>query len=235
MARRDGERVAGSDAAPELAEEIRDVVRARILRATRQVLAKRGLATTVDEVASESGVSRRTVFRHFPAREQLFAAAIRDGLRSYGRHLPRAQRGTDTAEWLTEIVIAAHRLNAKNGRIYWELHALGPELDGELAAVAEERREGRDRFVARVCGNAWKQAGGKGSPPGWLHDAFAVHLSAFATQALAGDFGRTPEEAGRSSAKVLLASLDAALRERPVRAGADGRGAGPRRGRPESP
>jgi len=216
----DEERVAGR-ARPErdLSDELRDVVRTRVLRAARKVLAERGLATTVDEVAVAAGVSRRTVFRHFTTREQLFADAIRDGLRSYAGHLPRAERGTDIEEWLTEILVAAHRLNAKNGRIYWELHALGPELDGELAAVAAERRAGRDRFVERVCGNAWKQSGGAGKPPDWLLDAFAIHLSAFATQALIGDFGRSSEEAGRSSAKVLLASLEVALRERAGRSG----------------
>ena len=154
----DEEGVAGR-ARPErdLSEELRDVVRTRVLRAARKVLAERGLATTVDEVAVAAGVSRRTVFRHFTTREQLLADAIRDGLRSYAGHLPRAERGTDIEEWLTEILVAAHRLNAKNGRIYWELHALGPELEGELAAVAAERRAGRGRLRERVCGNAGKQ------------------------------------------------------------------------------
>src|SRR5262245_33272374 len=67
-----------------LADAQRDLARDRILRAARGALAERGLATTVDEVAEAAGVSRRTVFRHFDTRENLFAQALRDGLRSYG-------------------------------------------------------------------------------------------------------------------------------------------------------
>ena len=56
-----------------------DGTRGRILRAARQVLAQRGLATTVDHVAEAAGLSRRTVFRAFATRDRLIAEAVRDG------------------------------------------------------------------------------------------------------------------------------------------------------------
>jgi len=198
-----------------LADEQRDVARARILRAARTVMAARGLETTVDDVATAARVSRRTVFRHFETRERLLAEALRDGLRSYGQQLAMASEvgGADGADavWLVDLLTAAHRLNAKNGRIYWELAALGSDVEGELAAVAVERRENRRRFAARVTGAAWSARGGTASPPTWLVDTFAVHLSAFTTQALGGDFGRTPDEVALVSARVLEAALAAAL------------------------
>lgn len=197
-----------------LAEEQRDLARARIVRAARRVLAERGLATTVDDVARAAGVSRRTVFRHFATRENLFAVAIRDGLRTYGAHLPPRAPGDDLDAWLLEVLLAAHRLNAGNGRIYWELSVLEPQLTGELAAAAAERREARKQWVAGVTRSAWQARGGRGTPPAWLADTVAVHLSGFTTQSLAVDFDRSPDEVARVSARALGAALDAALAER---------------------
>ncbi len=210
---------ADATAAPaSLADEQRDVARTRIVRAARRVLADRGLATTVDDVAEAAGVSRRTVFRHFSTRENLFAVAIRAGLRAYGEHLPPAA-ADDLDTWLLDVLLAAHRLNAGNGRIYWELSVLEPELTGDLAAAAAERREARKQWAAAVTKIMWRARGGAGAPPTWLTDAVAVHLSAFTTQSLAVDFDRPPDDVARVSARVLDAALTAALAERADRPG----------------
>lgn len=210
------ERATTEPTAPSLLQEQRDVARARIVRATQRVLAARGLATTVDDVAAAAGVSRRTVFRHFSTRERLFAVAIRAGLRSYGDNVPRPPEGglvepaaLDT--WLLDVLLAAHRINARNGRIYWDLSALEHDLTGELAAVDAQRREARRAFAARVTATLWRGRGGPGEPPGWLVDAVAIHLSGFATQSLAGDFGRSPDDVARVSFRVVSAALAAAL------------------------
>jgi AcrR family transcriptional regulator len=195
---------------PSLADQHRNLARARIIRAAREVLAKRGLSTTVDEVADAADVSRRTVFRYFATRENLFAAAIRDSLRSYGERLP-PMTGVDLDAWVLALLVAVHRLNAHNGRMYWELAALEPELTGEIAVAAAERRERRKRFAARVASSMWRTRGGSGRPPAWFVDAVAVHLSGFTTQSLGGDFGRDPDDVAKVSQRVLLAALDAAL------------------------
>ncbi len=199
-----------------LADEQRDVARARIVRAARRALAERGLATTVDDVAAAAGVSRRTVFRHFTTRENLFAVAIREGLQAYADQLTPAPADGQggVGQWLEDTLRTAHRINARNGRIYWELSALETELPGELAAVALERRQRRKAFAASVSRTLWKGRGGTGRPPTWLIDAVAVHLSGFTTQSLAGDFGRTPDQVAEVSAKVLEASVAVAIAER---------------------
>jgi AcrR family transcriptional regulator len=200
-----------------LAEELRDVARTRILRAAREVLAERGLDATVDDVADASGVSRRTVFRQFATRDRLIAEAIRDGIRSYSDHLPIAAVDGDVSGWLSDLLTAVHHLNARHGRIYWELAALGPRLTGEIAAAANERREARVRLVNEVCRTVWRASGGSGRPPRWLTDAFAVQLSAFTTRALAGDFDRTPDHVAASSGRVLLAAVASAVEDQRLR------------------
>lgn len=197
---------------PSLTEEHRDHARARILHAARQVLAERGLATRVEDVAAAAGVGRRTVFRHFETRDALLAAAVTDGMRSYADHIPRPEPDTALDDWLEQALVAVHRMNARHGRIYWEL-AFAPDLGGELAEVAETRRAARRQLVRQVVNWSWRAGGGQGRPPSWLNDAFAVYLSAFATQALVGDFGRHPEEAGRVAARALSAAVTQAVTE----------------------
>jgi AcrR family transcriptional regulator len=72
---------------PTLADEKRQATVTRILRSARLYVAEYGLDVTVEEIAEAVGVSRRTLFRHFPTRDQLVAAAISAGLERYGELL----------------------------------------------------------------------------------------------------------------------------------------------------
>jgi AcrR family transcriptional regulator len=198
----DSAEVAAIDGKPRAAAD-------RILRAARLVLAQRGLSVRVEDVAEAAGVSRRTVFRHFQSREALLAAALRDSMRSYGDRIPRYEDGRPLAEWLHEAFVVAHEMNARHGRVYFEL-ALATELTGPLAEVAALRRAGRAELVKRFSETAWRASGASGSPPGWVVDAVAILLSAYATEALVGDFGRSPAEAGHVAAEALERAIAAA-------------------------
>jgi AcrR family transcriptional regulator len=203
---------AGKSTAPSLADEQREVAQARILRAAGIALAARGLTATVDDVAEAAGVSRRTIFRHFATRDALFVAVIRAGIRRYAEQIPAPPDGGDLRGWLAELLLVTHRLNARNGRVFWDLVGVRAEdLSADLAMVAAECRDSRNRFAADVTGLMWRARGGPGLPPQWLVDAVAVHLSGFTTQSLAGDLGRTPDEVARVSAHVIEAALTSAL------------------------
>jgi AcrR family transcriptional regulator len=200
--------------APSLGEAQRDLARARILRAAGQVLATRGLTATMDDVAEVAGVNRRTVFRHYATRDGLFAQAILAGVHRYGQQLPTAPEHGDLRAWLRELLVVTHRLNADNGRVFWEIAALPIDgLSAELAQAAHESRKARNSFAVKVTGRLW-QASGSGKPPRWLVDAVAVQLSGFTTQSLSGDLGRSPEEVADVAARVIEAAVDAARRSR---------------------
>lgn len=202
----------GTATAPSLADEQREVAQARILRAAGSALAARGLAATVDDVAGAAGVSRRTVFRHFATRDALFVTAIRAGVRRYAEQIPAPPDGDDLREWLVELLEVTHRLNARNGRVFWDLVGVrAADLSADLAMVAAECRDSRNRFATGVIGLLWRVRGGRGQPPQWLVDAVAVQLSGFTTQSLAGDRGRSPGEVAHVSAQVVEAALASAL------------------------
>jgi AcrR family transcriptional regulator len=205
--------VSGSGlAASSLADERREVAQQRILRAAGAALAARGLAATVDDVAEAAGVSRRTIFRHFATRDALFVTVIRAGVRRYAEQLPPPPEDGDLSGWLAELLAVTHRLNARNGRVFWDLTGVRAEdLSPDLAAAAAECRDSRNRFAATVTEFLWHARGGSGAPPPWLTDAVAVQLSGFTTQSLAGDLGRTPDEVAAVSAQVIEAALVAAL------------------------
>jgi AcrR family transcriptional regulator len=198
-------------ASPTLVGEQREVARQRILRAAGAALAARGLTATVDDVAAAAGVSRRTIFRHFATRDALFVEVIRAGVRRYAEQLPAPPAGGDLRAWLAELLAVTHRLNARNGRVFWDLVGVAAEdLSPDLAAAAAECRDSRNRFAATVTEFLWHDRGGPAAPPQWLTDAVAVQLSGFTTQSLAGDLGRSPDQVAAVSAHVIEAALAAA-------------------------
>jgi AcrR family transcriptional regulator len=204
--------VQGTLTAPSLAEEQRELAEARILRAAGAALAARGLTATVDDVAGAAGVSRRTVFRHFATRDALFVTVIRAGVRRYAEQIPAPPDGDDLRGWLVELLEVTHRLNARNGRVFWDLVGVrAADLSPDLAVVAAECRDSRNRFAASVTELMWRARGGHGVPPRWLVDAVAVQLSGFTTQSLAGDLGRGPDEVAHICARVIEAALASAL------------------------
>jgi AcrR family transcriptional regulator len=57
--------------------------RAAILAAARRVFAEQGLAAPLEEIATRAGVGIGTLYRRFPTREQLVAAALTDKFAQY--------------------------------------------------------------------------------------------------------------------------------------------------------
>jgi diguanylate cyclase (GGDEF)-like protein len=188
---------------PTLGEETRSVARARIVEGAAAALAERGYDATADDIAAAAGVSRRTVFRHFATHDAVMEAAVSEVLSRYERLMPKPPPpGTKLESWLVEIAVALHEANAKLlGKAFWQFNQDHP---GTTPAQRTERRRG---FATRAASHAWRLAGGTGKPPAWVVDAFALQLSAFATNCLEG---YSSKEAGLISARILTAVVKVA-------------------------
>ncbi len=190
---------------PTLADEKRQAAVTRILRSARLFVAEHGLDVTVEEIAEAAGVSRRTLFRHFPTRDQLVAAAISAGLERYGELLP-AYRGGDWRAWLDELCRAVHRMNDSCGPGFWEL-ATRHDLPPELSAIEEERRHGRREVMAALAATLWSAAGGPGRTPQTAKTAISVHLSPHFTAAVKDDAGHDWQRAARLAMSAIEATV----------------------------
>ena len=69
--------------------------RRRILDAAGKSFAERGLEVPLDEIAERAGVGIATLYRRFPSREDLIAAAFADKLAEYAETAERALRAPD--------------------------------------------------------------------------------------------------------------------------------------------
>ncbi|MEV0189054.1 TetR/AcrR family transcriptional regulator [Kitasatospora purpeofusca] len=70
----------GADAAPATGRRGMPEKRVAIARAARTVFGREGFTrTSVDAIAAEAGVSKRTIYNHFADKEQLFRSVILEG------------------------------------------------------------------------------------------------------------------------------------------------------------
>jgi AcrR family transcriptional regulator len=178
------------------------------------VVARKGFDATVDEIARESGVSPRTIFRHYTTHQNLIIATVKDMFEACGRRpiegLPSPDDDFDG--WLEGLALTIHTRNAEIlGEAFWDIHARDSHLSEVLEEVAALRREARLKGVRYIATVAWHTAGGTGDPPEDLESAFALTFSAFTTQALMIDFDRTPNQIGALTADILRTLLRRAV------------------------
>lgn len=69
--------------------------RAAILAAAREVFAEQGLEAPLEEIAARAGVGIATLYRRFPAREQLVAAALVKKITQYAEAASQALAAPD--------------------------------------------------------------------------------------------------------------------------------------------
>jgi AcrR family transcriptional regulator len=180
-------RVAGSDESVGVGTESN---RQQIIRSTNQLLKRRGLGVSMDEIAAATGVSRRTLFRYFPTRDQLVAEALEWEIDGYHEDLAqRILEETWLDEWLASVVPPILNGMEGGGQAFWELAASSDEaLPPVIAAVNRRRRERRVRATARIAQHAWSRAGGNGRCPQTVLHACAMTLTVFNVRSMRGDY-----------------------------------------------
>jgi len=193
-----------------------------------EVVARRGFDATVEEIAQLSGVSPRTIFRHYESHDKLIAATVKDMFEACGDYrtdgLPRLvedldgwidalpRRIDDLHGWLESLAVTIHTRTAQIfGQAFWDIHSPHGKTSEALAEVSALRRQYRLRGVGYLATLAWRTAGGNGEVPEDVVLAFALNLSAFTTQALMIDFEQTPAEVGALTADILETYLHRAV------------------------
>jgi AcrR family transcriptional regulator len=211
-----------------LADERQELTRNRIRRAAMTAVARHGFDTTVEQIAELSGVSPRTIFRHYRSHDRLIAETVRDMFEACGRYpdvgSPREvedmaawidslpQQVADVDGWLEALAVIIHtRMAEVFGDAFWDIYAPPRPGSEALVAVAELCRAYRLRGMRYMAALAWRSAGGTGEPPEDLTLAFALHLSAHTTQALMTDFGCSPTRVGQLCARILQGLLHDAV------------------------
>ena len=224
----------GDKRSQSLTADHQDLTKKRIRRAAMAAVAEHGFDATVDQIAELSGVSPRTIFRHYGSHDRLIAETVRDMFEECGRYpdvgSPRdvddlaawidslPQRVTDVNRWLEALAVTIHtRMAEVFGSAFWDIYAPPRPGSEALAEVAELCRGYRLRGMQYMAALAWRSAGGAGEPPEDLILAFALHLSAHTTQALMADFGCSPTQVGLLCSRMLQGVLHQA-----VAAAADG-------------
>jgi AcrR family transcriptional regulator len=130
-------------------QRIRDGQRARLLAAARQVVARRGLAATMAEVAGAAGVSQGLAYRYFAGKDELFRAMLRDSIAG----APAA--GTEPAgtpgERLAALITALLARRRDEPELFQLLHHVMADPDAPPDLLALVERRGR-QFAAGVRG-----------------------------------------------------------------------------------
>jgi AcrR family transcriptional regulator len=203
-----------NEPSPSLADQQQQLTRSRILRAAREALAQKGFDATVEEIAEASGVSPRTIFRHYPSRDQLIAAAAKEMFEVLVRPIEGLPNpATDLDGWLEALSLQIHtRLANVLGRAFWDIRVPNPN-EPDTSAQSRAGLRFRVRGVTGIATEAWQAAGGMGEPPEPLIKVFGLFCSAFTTQALASDFGHTPEQTAALTAHTLKVLLVKAVEE----------------------
>lgn len=184
-----------------------------VLPAARRVVMRVGLETTMDQIADEAGVSRRTLFRIFDSREKLIIAAFAAGMAGYSQQLP-AYGGRDFQSWLRATCHSAHRMNSVVGPGYFQMTS-STDLPAGLAAVEKRRLRERRAIMADIAHTLWRAAGGEGPPPARLATTVSAQLSSYFTAAVRVDVGGRWQTAGDLAYDAILAALE---RELPIEA-----------------
>lgn len=197
-----------------LAEDQQQLTRSRIRQAAMEVVARRGFDATVDEIAKVSGISPRTIFRHYSSRELLIITTVKDMYEACGRRpIEGLPAPTDDLDgWIEGLAVTIHTRNAEIlGDAFWDIHAPRHDPSDALSELDTFRREYRIRGVRYLANLAWESTGGVGPPPPDLELAFALMFSAFTTQALMVDFDQTPGQIGNLTASLLKMLLRHAI------------------------
>jgi len=123
--------------------------RERILKAARAVFADRGVEAQIDDVAKRAKVGVGTVYRHFPTKEALRDALVRERFEEIAGYACEALQREDAWEGFCELIWRASERNAAD-RAFCEIVAFTDQ-----SSIVEE--SGLARSTEELMGRAKAQ------------------------------------------------------------------------------
>jgi AcrR family transcriptional regulator len=181
-----------------------------------QVVARHGFEGTVLEIAELSGVSPRTIFRHYKSQSALIAATLQDMFEAGNRPIDGLPQPSDDLDgWLEGLTLALHTRGVQIfGEVIWDLlQAPRAAVPAVISEIIDAQVEFRRHAIQHLTTIAWEAAGGKGQAPDSLSSAFIVQLSPFTTKTLMVERDQTPAQVAALSADVLKTLLQRAVEE----------------------
>jgi AcrR family transcriptional regulator len=115
--------------------------RERIMSAGRELFALQGPQAQMDEIAAHAGVGIGTVYRHFPTKEALLTAMVRDRFQEFAEKATLAEEILDPLESLESIIRSS--AEAVEGDAGFQLAMMGSNqlewegIEEQKAALAE--------------------------------------------------------------------------------------------------
>lgn len=88
---------------------------ARIVAAATDAFAEKGLAADMKEIAERAGVAVGTLYRHFPGKEEMLTAILREAIRASLAGEEDAERCADAIEALRALLIHEYVMSARYG------------------------------------------------------------------------------------------------------------------------
>src|SRR6476469_9485596 len=124
--------------------------RERIMFAGRELFARDGPEAQMDEIAARAGVGIGTVYRHFPTKEALLTAMVRDRFQQFAEIAALAEETADPREALETVM--RRSAEAVEGDTGFQLAMMGSnELEWE---GIEEQKAALAEVVTRVIAHA---------------------------------------------------------------------------------
>jgi AcrR family transcriptional regulator len=124
--------------------------RERIMASGRELFAREGPQAQMDEIAAHAGVGIGTVYRHFPTKEALLTAMVRDRFQGFAEIATLAEDLADPLEALESAMRSS--AEAVEGDMGFQLAMMGSnELEWE---GIEEQKAALEEVVTRIISRA---------------------------------------------------------------------------------
>ncbi len=123
--------------------------RERIVGAAREAFAERGLDVSTNEIARRAGVGVATLFRRFPTRDDLIAAAFADKMAAYREAIDEALRDPDPWRGFTGYIEGICRLQAAD-RAFADVLTMTFPTARQLAAERDQASRALAELLERA-------------------------------------------------------------------------------------